>query len=104
MDVCTTAGTWDTEGKGWGFPRAQGFGNSTEQESGELGWRPALGTYWLWASLSLRVFICKVGLSYLSTLPHGVVNNNIYWYHPSASTLKHLAWVISLISYSKPMR
>lgn len=53
--------------------------------------------------LSLRVFICKTGLSYLSTLPHGVVNNNIYWYHPRASTLKHLAWVISLISYYKPM-
>lgn len=49
-----------------------------EEESGELGCGPALGAYCLGASLSLGVFLCKMGHSYLSSLPYGVVINDNY--------------------------
>lgn len=59
-------------------------------ESGELVCSPAWGAYWLWASLSLSVFLCKD--SYLSTLPLGLLLKTLIGSTQGPVTLKYLVW------------
>lgn len=61
-------------------------------ESGELGCSPAWDAYWLWASLSVSVFLYKMGHSYLSTLPLGLLLKTLIGITQGPVTLKYLVW------------
>lgn len=93
-------GTWDTEGKVRGA--AQG---TRLWKWREVGVRRAGVCSWLWASLSLSIFLCKMGTLTHLPCPMGLlllITFTAITEGPVAP--KHLVWVIALISDCKALR